>query len=122
MKKLPDAEFEIMKAMWDAEESMTAGQVMSRLKGSKEWKIQTLISLLNRLVERGFLRTEKRGNERFFMPVIQRDAYLRFETGRFFEQYHGGSYMSLLNTLQGKKLNDREVAELSKWLESLRFR
>ena len=105
MKKLPDAEFEIMKVAWQNEPPITTGMVMEQLGSGREWKAQTIISLMLRLVDRGFLRTEKNGKERSFYPLIGREEYLSFETGHFLRQYHDNSLMGLVNTLY----RDREL-------------
>jgi predicted transcriptional regulator len=43
---------------------------------------------------------------------------LRSETGSFFDKLHGGSIHSLVNSLyDGKKLSDKEIADLRNWLD-----
>ena len=42
IKKLPDAEFDIMKVVWDNEPPATTAMVMEWLGKEKEWKIQTV--------------------------------------------------------------------------------
>ena len=119
MKRLPDAEFDIMKIIWINEPPMTTNAVMKQL--GKDWKAQTLISLLLRLVERGFLRTEKNGKERTYFPLVEREDYLRFETGNFVKQYHDNSFLGLVTTLyDGKAMTDDELDELLKWAKERR--
>lgn len=121
MKKLPDAEFEVMKVVWDNKPPITTGTVMEQLGKAKKWKTQTVISLMLRLVERGFLRTEKSGKERTFFPEVSREDYLKFETGNFIEQYHNNSFLSLVNTLyEGSSLTDKDIDELLQWLKERR--
>lgn len=59
MKKLPDTEFEIMKVVWANEPPITTNMVMEQLGNERKWKAPTVISLMLRLVGKGFLRTEK---------------------------------------------------------------
>ena len=114
LKKLPDAEFEVMKAVWDTASPMSVNAVARQM--DKSWKIQTLISLMHRLVDRGFIRTEKNGNERFYFPLVTREDYLKFETGNFVKQYHGNSCMNLVTTLYDNKgLSDSDIDELLVW-------
>lgn len=61
IKKLPDAEFEVMKVVWANEPPVTTAVIMEQIGKEKEWKIQTIVSLMPRLAERGFLRSEKKG-------------------------------------------------------------
>jgi predicted transcriptional regulator len=121
MKKLPDAEFEIMKVVWANEPPITTGVVMRQLGNAREWKAQTIISLMLRLVERGFLRTEKNGKERTYFALIERDDYLKFETGNFMKQFHGNSFINLVNTLyDDKALTDEDIDELLEWARERR--
>jgi len=118
MKKLPDAEFNIMKVVWANEPPITTSMIM-RQHGNKEgWKLQTATSLLLRLVERGFLRTEKNGKERTFFPLVDRDDYLKFETEKFIEKFHDNSVFSFINTISGGvALKDDDIDELHKWMK-----
>ncbi len=118
IKKLPDAEFDIMKVVWANEPPITTNMVMQQLGNEKEWKAQTVISLMLRLVERGFIRTEKIGKERTYFPIISKEEYLKFETGDFMERFHGNSFASLVAALyDGKKIKDSDLDELAKALK-----
>lgn len=121
MKKLPDTEFEIMKVVWANEPPITTNMIMEQLGNEKKWKAPTVISLMSRLVERGFLRTEKTGKERIYFPLVTKQEYLKFETGNFMKQYHENSFLSLVNTLYaGKQLSDSDLEELMNWLKEKR--
>lgn len=118
MKKLPDSEFEIMKIVWANEPPISTNEIIAGLVGDKSWKPQTVLTLLVRLIERGFLRSEKNGKERIYFPLIAEKEYLQFETESFIEKFHQNSFLSLVNTLyKGKKLDDSELNELERWLK-----
>lgn len=118
LKKLPDAEFEIMKVVWANEPPITTSTIMKLLGNEKEWKIQTVVSLMLRLVERGFLRSEKHGKERTYFPLIGKEEYLKFETGNFIRQFHDNSFLNLVNTLyDGEVLTDTDIDELLQWVK-----
>lgn len=121
MKKLPDAEFDIMKVVWANEPPITTNMVMTQLGKERDWKAQTVISLMRRLVERGFLRTDKSGKERSYFPMIEKEEYLKFETGNFIKQYHESSFLNLVNTLyDGKALSETDIDELLQWAKERR--
>ena len=121
IKKLPDAEFDIMKVVWDNEPPVTTTFVKDQLGKEKEWKIQTFVTLMLRLVERGFLRSEKHGKERTYFPLVSKEDYLKFETGNFMKQYHNSSLFNLINTLyDGEALTDKDIDELLKWAKERR--
>ncbi len=118
LKKLPDAEFEVMKTVWQNEPPITTNMLMEQLGNKKEWRLQTLITLLLRLVDRGFLRTEKNGKERTYYPLVDKEQYLKFETSSFIDRFHNHSIISLVDTLyDGKELKESDLDELSKWLK-----
>jgi predicted transcriptional regulator len=118
IKKLPDAEFEVMKTIWSNEPPVTTSLLMEQLGNKKDWKLQTLVALLLRLVDRGFVRSEKIGKERTYYPLIDREQYLEFETSNFIERFHDRSIVSLVSTLyDGKELKASDLDELSRWLK-----
>ena len=85
--------------------------------------MQTVVTLLARLTERGFLRVEKgSGRERAFYPLISRDEYLRMETENFLEHYHHKSVHSLIAALAGDRLSDQDLDELSNFVRKARER
>lgn len=121
MKRLPEAEFEIMKIVWASDPPITTSLVMRQLGDEKTWKIQTVVSLMQRLVDRGFLRSDKQGKERAYYPIIDRDDYLRFETEYFMRQYHKNSFLNLVNTLyEYEDIPDEEFDALLQWLKDRR--
>ncbi|MBS4189765.1 BlaI/MecI/CopY family transcriptional regulator [Bacillus sp. FJAT-49705] len=121
IKRLPDAEFEIMRVVWENEPPITTAMIMVKIGNERKWKPPTLLTLMSRLVERGFLQTEKKGKERTYYPLISKEDYLELETGKFMEQYHENSFLSFVNTLYNtKKPTERELDELLKWAKEWR--
>lgn len=117
LKKLPDAEFDIMKVVWENSEPITTSIIMQQLGRKKTWKTQTVGTLLSRLVERGFVRTEKNGKERIYFSLISKEDYLNFETSDFVERFDGNSITTLVARLfEGNKIKDSDLNQLSKWL------
>ena len=118
MKKLPDAEFEIMKVVWTNEQPITTSVIMQKIGNEKEWLIQSVVTLMSRLVDRGFLRSEKVGKDRLYYSLVEREDYLKFETGNFIKQYHENSFINLVNTLnEDKALTDKDIDELYEWVK-----
>lgn len=117
IKRLPDAEFEVMKAIWRHTPPVTTLQIMADLECKKNWKPQTVLTMLVRLIEKGFLRSEKVGKERNYTPIVQEQEYLRIETGDFMKRYYGNSVGSLVKTLyDGQNLSQEDIQELKEWL------
>ena len=116
MKKLPEAEFEVMKTIWANEPPVTTRVLMEQLGNARGWKTPALITLLTRLIERGFLRSEKHGKERLYFPLVEKEDYLKFETGKFIKQYHGNSLTSFVAALcDNKEIEEKDLEELLEW-------
>jgi len=119
--RLPDAEFEIMDVIWDTKPPVTTAMLWEWIGQKRGIKIQTIVTLVGRLTERGFLRFERgRRRERDFYPLISRDEYLRMETEEFVRQYHKQSYTSLLNALQREQMTNEDLDELARWVDDAR--
>ena len=118
-KKLPDAEFDVMAAMWAGEPPVNTAYLMEAVGKDKGWKAPTLISFLVRLEDRGYIVSEKKGKERYYTPVADRDKYMQAVTEDFVEHYHGGSFVHLMDTLyKDKSLSEKDIDELLEWLKS----
>jgi len=121
MNKLPDAEFEVMKVVWANEAPITTNIIMEQLGKKKKWRASTAITLLSRLIDRGFLRTEKNGKERSYFPLVRKEDYLRFETNNFMKLYHESSFASFVTALHsGKKISEKDIDELRKIIKEWR--
>ncbi len=117
--RLPEAEYDVMSAIWDGEPPLTTSYLMQKIGHKKGWKAPTLISFLVRLEDRGFITSFKNGKERYYLPVADKKTYVRLVTENFIERYHGNSFVSILNSLyEDKGLGDEDIDALLDWLKS----
>lgn len=119
LKRLPDAEFEIMKVVWCSRSPITTMQIVEKLESEKKWKPQTVLTMLVRLVEKKFLMSGKNGRERNYTPVVSETDYMKIETGDFMSRYSGNSVGSLIKTMyDGKSIRESDLDELKSWLKT----
>ena len=117
VKRLPDAEFEVMKVVWNSTPPVTTLEIMEKLESGKDWKPQTVLTMLVRLIEKGFLKSERVGRERNYTPSIQEQDYMQIETGDFMKRYSGNSVGTLVKALyDGQNFSKEDLRELKKWL------
>lgn len=117
--KLPDAEFDVMNAMWEGAPPVTTAYLMQKIGKDKGWKAPTLISFLVRLEDRGFIASYKNGKERYYIPLALRDEYIHAVTENFISQYHGGSFMSAMNAFfKDRNLSEGDIDALLEWLKT----
>ncbi len=115
IKKLPESEFEVMMAVWEHGGKVTSEVLADML--DKEWKKPTLLSLLTRLCERGFLACEKQGKINVYTPLVAREDYIRRESAGFLKRVHQNSVTSLVASLyDGEAITRADLDELEKFI------
>ncbi len=120
MKRLGDAELEIMLTVWAAREPVTSGYVSGALKGRRDWALPAVVTSLNRLVEKGFLRCEKQGRANLYTPIVSEQAYKAAESRGILTKLFGGSVSGLAAALyDGKAMGEKEIQELRAFLDEL---
>ena len=118
IKRLPDGEFTILKVIWQLPNPTTSAQIMEKLGEDNHWKPQTLLTVLARLTEKGFLESVRKGRERQYTAIISEDEYLEVETSDFLKRYSGHSMGGLVKTLfSSNSLSDNELHELRSLLD-----
>ena len=118
IKRLPDGEFTILKVIWQLPSPTTSAQIMEKLGEDNHWKPQTLLTVLARLTEKGFLESVRKGRERQYTAIISEDEYLEVETSDFLKRYSGHSMGGLVKTLfSSNSLSDNELDELRSLLD-----
>ena len=123
IKKLPDAEFEAMRAVWHSEPPVTSAALTEALRfrlPQKDWKPQTVMTMLVRLEKKGFLRSEKNGKEREYYPLISEQEYLAVEQESFRRRFSIKSLGGFVKALyDGEEISDEELQELKAWIDQL---
>ncbi len=118
-RRLPETEFEVMLEIWNSEPPVNTAYLMEKVGRAHGWKAPTLISFLVRLEERGFVTSEKKGKERLYTPSSDKSEYIRCTSEDFVKRYHGGSFVSMLESLyRDKKLSEEDIDQLLRWLKS----
>lgn len=114
MKKLSEAEFTLMDVVWDMEEPVTTVQLNERLavKGLS-WKPQTVLTILGRIEEKGFLTSYKKGKERFYNICIPRETYCEFETKSFVKRFYPRSVAGFLgNVFKEQSITEADLEQM----------
>ena len=115
-KKLPEAELEIMLVIWDGQQPVTSEYIMERL--DKDWTRPTLLKLLTRLCDRGFLRCDKEGRHNVYSVLVPRENYVQDASSNFLQKLHHNSLTSLVASLyDGQKVSKADLEELKRFIE-----
>ena len=121
IRRLPDSELAVMQAVWQCTPPVSRTDLEEMLHSQYPMAQTTLLTLLTRLAEKGFLAVEKQGRSNIYVPLISRDAYLADQSRRFVDQLCGGSISLFASALCDSGLSKEELEELSRLLEEGRL-
>lgn len=120
VQQISDAELEIMKIVWENPEEVTLfPYIMDGLANrGKPCQKNTLIVLLSRLINKGFLSAKKIGRRNEYTTLISETEYQTAQTKYFLDKIYEGSAKGLVtNLISGDLLADEEYEELKRLLE-----
>lgn len=118
IKSLPDSELKVMMVIWNKRKEMSTGEILSELKDEISWKLSTLQIILSRLVEKGFLKTEKIGRYNYYKALVDGTEYKRLETKNFVRKIYNNSTKKLIASLleNDDTLTNEDIEEIRNML------
>ena len=117
IRRLPDAEQEVMQALWACQTPAARTDIEEKLFKTHPMAMTTLLTLLTRLNEKGFITIEKKGRKSYYTPCVSQEEYLASQSKTFFEKLCGGNISVFANALCDSGLTKEEIAELRDLLD-----
>ena len=117
IRRLPDAELEVMQALWACDPPALRADVERILAPTHPMAPTTLLTLLTRLKDKGFVHVAKEGRKTLYAPCVTREDYLAAQSKRFFDKLCGGSLSVFASALCESGLNKEELQELRELLK-----
>lgn len=104
---ISDAELEIMKVVWANDEQTLFAYLMQELaKKGKTWQKNTTITLLSRLMDKGFLKAKKTGIRNAYTALVSEKEYQTAQTKGLLDKIFEGSAAGLVSNLIESDLLD----------------
>ena len=115
MKNISEAELEVMQVLWAKGES-TSLEIISEVKKKKEWKNNTIMTLVSRLVNKEFVDVIREDKSLLvYKPKVSEYDYKSKETNNFIEKLYNGSINNMLVAFaKSKKLSKKDLEDLIK--------
>ena len=117
VRTLPDAELAVMQAVWACETPAKRAGISKILAKTHPIAPTTLLTVLSRLAEKGFLKIEKPGRSAEYWPLITKEDYLARQGQKFYDQLCGKSIPAFAAALCASGLSAEELAELRELLK-----
>jgi predicted transcriptional regulator len=116
--KLTDAEWQIMKALWEGWPA-SARDIAGRLPADVNWAYTTIKTMLSRLADKKAVKETKSGNVGLYEPLLTRQNAQRNALKSLVNQAFDGAFGPLMHFLVAdQKLTDRQKEELLKVLKA----
>lgn len=117
IKRLPESELEIMQIIWKNSAPVSRVDIEQALQETHPLAPTTILTLLTRLCEKGFLSFKKEGRSNLYEPLITEKEYLAAESRSFLDRVFHGSVASFATALCDSGVTKEELEELRRLLE-----
>ena len=119
---ITDAELSVMEVLWNRDEGETVREIVLAVYRRHEHSLHGGVkSFLDRLIEKGYVRTEKTGFAHRFFATITRQEYVGRQLKQLAESHFGGALAPLLLSLvEQATLTKKDRAAIEKLIENIR--
>lgn len=114
LQQISESELVLMKIIWKNGGTALYSFIMDELEKEKnEWKKNTVLTLLSRLIEKKYLKTKKIGRRNEYIALVTEQEYQTMQTHSFLDRIYEGNVKNLVSTLlQQDILSADELKEI----------
>ena len=119
IQQISDSELELMRIVWARGGTALYAHIMEDLeKAGRTWQKNTVITLLSRLVDKGFLKVGKIGRRNEYTAAVSQANYQSAQTQSLVNKLYQGSARDLVAALiRREALSPRDYEELKRFWE-----
>lgn len=119
-ERISDAEHAVMEALWQRA-PLTAQEVAETVAPNRDWSVQTVKTLLSRLLAKNIIAHQEDGRRYLYRPLVAREDYVTGESRRLVDRLFGGRVMPLVAHLaESDQLSPQDIAEIEALLKELK--
>lgn len=119
-ERISDAEHAVMEVLWD-EAPLSAQDVAERIPATRDWSVNTVKTLLGRLLAKNIIAHEADGRRYLYRPCVARGDYVEGESRRLMDRLFGGKLTPLVAHLAERDaLTAQDIAEIQALLKALK--
>ena len=119
MSKISGAESHIMEALW-SQGPLTADEIVQSVGPARSWGEATVKTLINRLLKKQALASERSGGRALYRPLVSRETYITGESQGLLDRLFGGQIAPLVaHYAQHRALSPEEIARLKALIAEL---
>jgi predicted transcriptional regulator len=119
---LTDGEWAILQAVWN-NQPCAAPTVQESLQSEKAWTYSTVKTMMDRMVAKGLLKTERIRNLILYSAAVTRKEAQHSEIMRAAKRAFDGAFTPMMQfLLDSNKLSKNQLAELEAMIKSKRVK
>ena len=99
MKKLSDAELEIMRVLWSHNTPLTSNEIFNEIGTSRSWKLASLMTVLARMAEKEAVYCDRSTRTNYYTALVTEEEYKLEESETFLERLYDKSAKNLIACL-----------------------
>jgi BlaI family penicillinase repressor len=100
--KITDAEFTVMEALWRGQ-PLSAEDLIAAVLSEASWGEATVKTLINRLLRKGAIRSERANGRHSYHAVLERADYVQAESETLLDRLFGGQLAPLVAQFADRK-------------------
>lgn len=119
MKKISTSESLIMEILWNHEEKLSSPQIQELVTQNNPliyWELVTVVTFLNRLVEKDLVGYDTKGKTRYYYPVIAEKTYRKNLIKDKLKKKLSMSIEELVLAYTGKDIDEESIKKAQDFL------
>lgn len=115
-----DAELEVLKVLWAAGPLTVRDVVAALRRQRRRLAYNTVLTLLSRLRDKGYVAADRRDTAHLFRPVVSREELIGSSLAAIADRVCDGTASPLVQALvRGQRFTQAEIAQLRKLISEL---
>lgn len=120
IKKISEAEQQLLELLWD-DSPVGASELAERLPADRAWSLNTVKTMLSRLVVKGAVAADRDGRRFLYRPLLGREQLASRQATGLIDRLFGGRVSPLVAQLaEQRELDPDDIAELERLVRSLK--
>lgn len=113
------AESQVMESLWRTA-PLTPDELIADVRTREDWGPATVKTLINRLLKKKAIRSERIEGRTRYVPLVQRADYVQSESQNLLDRLFGGELTPLVaHFAEHRKLTPEEVERLKRLVDEL---
>ncbi len=117
---ISDAEWKVMREVWKIQGAFTSSQIIDQLEDHSDWSPGTVKTLLHRLVQKGILDFQRKGNRYIYRSLYSESDCVDHFSNQMLYTVFGGRPIPMIECLvKSSRLSGKELETLQTLLRDL---